>query len=241
MQSIVELRLLARLGSPQVIFDVGSRDDIDYYCCYPNSIIHMFEPNKKHFDSLVEKLKRHNAYKVHCHQIGLSDKAEIAARYYKNTESFVLHWQGISQDSGEKFDLTTLDEFVEENQIDRIDFLKTDCEQMDHLVIDGGRRSINRLDIPFIQCECSDIDKLLALLPAYDAYIIIDEVLYDAISSNPEIVLDFDYSKSLLRCTDEVREAFKTLVFVKGYGCNLFFVKNGYDISRFIFDVKTNQ
>lgn len=239
-QSKVELELFNRLpSSTEVIFDIGTRDDVDYLKIKPNCSYYLFEPNSAHFQSLKRKVSEFGSSKIYCLPIGFSNRSELNATYYRCTESFVQHWQGLSRDEGDKFDLYLLDEFIQSNQIKKIDFLKTDCEQMDHLVVEGGLDSIEKIGVSYIQCECSDIDVLSSLLPGYKQFIIMDEAFVYAITSDSRIKdkIFFSCELSLLHMVEEVKQFLKSEVFPLAYGCNLLFVRHGVDFNNLFFNI----
>ncbi len=53
-------------------------------------------------------------------------------------------------------DVSTLDNYVEKNKVDRLDFIKIDVEGSELMVFQGGIGTINRFR-PVILCELADI------------------------------------------------------------------------------------
>ena len=81
-----ELELFKQLKDLKVIFDVGTRTDVDYLEIWPNSEHHLFEPNPEFFLELMNKVwgKR----KVFLNNFGLGDKNETRG-YQAGMQAFV--------------------------------------------------------------------------------------------------------------------------------------------------------
>lgn len=117
----------------KVIFDVGARDTT-YPEEYPKATCHLFEPNIIHFQKLLERYRGNK--KVILNNYGLGDKEETLM-YDPYSESCV---EGTMRDYAVQ--INTLDWYIKENNIERIDFLKIDTENMDFRVLQGGSKAI---------------------------------------------------------------------------------------------------
>ena len=135
----------------KVIFDIGSRDDIDYI---KNSTdfsreFHLFDPDPEFIKNCqkqiedLEDLDDDIENKIYLNAFGLgSENGEMV--YYPNTQSFVFRkYHTTSEDVGLKFPIKTLDSYCEEKSIDSIDFLKIDIEGMEIDAFNGGKNIIN--------------------------------------------------------------------------------------------------
>lgn len=129
-----------------VVFDIGfnygffSLNSLQYN---PKKIIG-FEPNPK-------LCRKYNFYldlpEIELHQIGLSDKTEIVTFYENEYSGRGTTLSDINQtDVASSFDvqMVSINEFIETYSIDRIDYLKVDCE--------GGEYAIfNSIDKKFLK------------------------------------------------------------------------------------------
>lgn len=147
-----ELEIFKGLKDLKVIFDVGARVDTDYLELWPDSEHHLFEPNPEFFDELERRVatKFPNA-NVHLNKFGLSDKVENL-KYDPGIQSF--RYDNI----GETLPLSTLDGYIAQKGIERIDFLKIDTEGLDYKVLVGGAQAIKKCR--YIQYEHWD-DRLV--------------------------------------------------------------------------------
>lgn len=213
----------------EIVFDVGSRDDIDYYEINPNCEYHLFEPNPEFTNILKEKLldKSHN---VIINEFGLSDEESENAIYYKNTQSFKPHWLNISIDSGERYSLKKLDDYVENNKIEKIDFLKTDCEELDEKVVTGGLKTIKYNNkVSFIQLEYTTVKFFVDLLDNFQFYLIIENNWLEAV--NKLSVKKFNFDRQIIKLNDELINYLDTEILPMGYGGNIFGINRNKNIN----------
>lgn len=127
-----------RLDDVRVIIDVGAKDT-EYPIEYPDAICHLFEPNPRHFDEL-QALYGDNE-NIILNNYGLGDKEELK-EYDTTLESFGSSDALPYGAGGPVCPIKTLDWYLEENEIDRVDFLKIDTEGYDYKVLKGGTRAI---------------------------------------------------------------------------------------------------
>jgi FkbM family methyltransferase len=135
-----ELEIFKNLPDIKVVFDVGSRDDVDYLQLRPDIELHAFEPNLEFFNLL--KSKTEGMQNVHLNNYGLGD-TETVLPYDKWRQAFT-GGAITSVHDGEPLPIKTLDWYVKENNIERIDFLKIDTEGYDLKVIQGGWHAIRK-------------------------------------------------------------------------------------------------
>lgn len=130
--SSVCLDVGANIGSFSVI--LGKR--------VPDCVIHAFEPASKTFGILKSNIARNRLEKVEAHQMAVaeqvgtvrfSDEPSISQRNHIVTaEAAVMHSCEVPA--------TSLDTFCESRQIERIGFIKVDCEGVEPLVLRGANR-----------------------------------------------------------------------------------------------------
>jgi FkbM family methyltransferase len=139
-----------------VVFDVGSRDDIDYIINSKDRPreFHLFEPVEEFIENSKKQLASQieNKNKVYLNAFGIGSK-ESTAVYYPNTQSFVFRYNSVqSKDEGIRLKIKTLDGYCKENNIKSIDFLKIDIEGMEIDCFEGGK-SIIENNTKIIQFE----------------------------------------------------------------------------------------
>ena len=121
-------------------------------------IIHSFEPSKKTFEIYLETTSKtpniipnnkglgafENKTKLYSNYEG----SGLASLYNRNLEHF-----GISMDKSEEINISTIDIYCNENNIERIHFLKLDIEGHELDALKGAKEMINKNAIDFIQFE----------------------------------------------------------------------------------------
>lgn len=119
----------------KVIFDVGSRFDTKFSDFH--GIVHYFEPNTNFLEKLKPLVKNKNCY---FNNFGLSDKNEMI-EYYNEQQSFVhrklTHPDTYMNWTKSIFEVRRADEYIKNNTIKEIDFLKIDTEGYEFNVLKG--------------------------------------------------------------------------------------------------------
>lgn len=164
------IRSLKNLLDDKVItiFDVGANQG-DYSMAlnklFPNAIIHSFEPHPKTYAKLVECVN--NAFFTH--NLGVGElNTEIKLYDYATTnESGSQHasiFQGVIEEihhnTAQSYDirLITLDKFVKDNGITKIDLLKIDTEGNELGVLKGASECLKNQIIDIIHFEFNDMN-----------------------------------------------------------------------------------
>ena len=108
----------------------------------PTGQVHCFEPGPPFAERLRRNLEINPnlARRVSVHEVGLSNEAGTL-RWSQDPEH---PWNGgfVPRDVILDLPVKTLDEFVRENRIDRVDFIKIDTEGMELEVLVGGRDTL---------------------------------------------------------------------------------------------------
>ena len=118
----------------EVIFDVGCREDTYYLENSEHKIFYLFEPNpisyNKCFDRinyLVDNKILHDQ-KIHLFNYGLGNKTMLMG-YYLEIQSFFQRKYLLPKEAKPiNLSIHRFSEFLQENNIDKIDFLKIDTE-----------------------------------------------------------------------------------------------------------------
>lgn len=133
-----ELDVFTKLEDIQVVVDVGARADTDYMRLKPHIELHAFEPHPEFFLELKEAMgERENVY---LNDYGLGDE-EGDFPYNDGVQGFVGGEAPVSE-GARMLTVKTLDWYIQEKGITRIDFLKIDVEGYDFKVLLGGKKAL---------------------------------------------------------------------------------------------------
>lgn len=134
-----ELEEFRKLQDIKVVFDVGARDNIDYIEVNPKATYHLFEPNPVLFAELKRKVGKRK--RVFLNNFGLGDKEEMG-NYNVKIESFGTSEALPKGSDGPFYPIQTLDGYIAEHKLRRLDFIKIDTEGYDYKVLLGGPKAI---------------------------------------------------------------------------------------------------
>lgn len=227
-----ELRIFELLkDSIHVVFDIGAREDLSFFNIKKDCAYHLFEPNKKFFETLSKKVAKLGTSNIIINEFGLSDKNEDNCIYYEDSQSFVKNPYLENTDTGQRYSLKKLDDYVDENKISYINFLKIDAEGMDYRIMLGGINII-REKTDYIQFEYWDgVKKFVDLLNnTFDLYLMMEPVLLDAILNNAGSKMtkeqkQIDYSMSIVYLNNDVIKLIDDILIPHGYGGNILGIK----------------
>lgn len=151
-----------------VFFDVGS--NIGYYAIMagvsnPKLKTYAFDPSPGPYEYLSQNIKINHLTNVHGFQKALSNEnGQFSFQVAVNPKYTYLkynslggsgHLAGVREDESPvvvTVDAMTLDTFVEAHKIETIDLIKLDVEEAEHLVIEGGQRTLLATK-PILVCE----------------------------------------------------------------------------------------
>ncbi len=116
-----------------VVIDVGSWiGDFAAYCAVKNAVTYAFEPSSELF-KILEQTAELNNNKIIPVKKALGNitnpKAKITGVFHTSKNE-------------NEFQITTLDEFVKENNIKRVDFIKADIEGQERNLLNGARETL---------------------------------------------------------------------------------------------------
>ena len=237
-----ELKIFKLLkDSMHIVFDIGAREDLSFFNIKRDCLYHLFEPNKKFSETLRKKVARLGINNIIINEFGLSDKNENNSIYYEDAQSFVKNPFLENTDTGKRYSLKKLDDYVNENKIPYINFLKIDAEGMDYRIILGEANVVqNKTD--YIQFEYWDgVKKFVDILDnTFDLYLMMEPQLRKAIMTmSIEKVSgkkNKDYSKSLVVLDEEVINLIDDILVLKGYGGNILGIRKGIKLPENFFN-----
>jgi FkbM family methyltransferase len=145
------------------LFDIGANTgnySLELRRAFPNAAIWAFEPNPKAFERGNERL---TPLGVRCSKQGLGAKPGKSKVYTYTNDPLSQHasiYKNVFLDlhksdnlSEFEFELTTIDEFCDEQDIHFIDFMKIDTEGHELEVLRGAERMLRQDRIGIIQFE----------------------------------------------------------------------------------------
>jgi FkbM family methyltransferase len=146
-----ELACLERFVSPgSVVVDAGAC--LGIYTIAAGKLVGesgrvlSFEPGVESFPVLERNIKLNCLRNIRAFRMALSN-SEGKARLYHNVYSITCHSLGADpqlSDGFEEVATTTIDRVLEQEGIDRVDFLKMDVEGSEELVLRGARSLLRR-------------------------------------------------------------------------------------------------
>ena len=111
--------------------------------------LYSFEPVPEYFDTLRKNLSSNRLDNVRVYELAVTDQVGRLNFYQKGLSSGVIFEEG-----GKKFEAfaTTVDSFLSEEKIERIDLINMDCEGSELLVLRGAKETLRRNKVQ-IFCE----------------------------------------------------------------------------------------
>jgi FkbM family methyltransferase len=127
-----------------VVIDAGAWiGDFSAYAVSKGAVCHAFEPTQSTFE-MLEKTARLNGENLIPVHAGLGAKKGSAEISFDNCNSggnsIVLGRKG----GGETIDITTIDDFVHDNKLPRVDFIKADIEGAERDMLAGARETLKK-------------------------------------------------------------------------------------------------
>ena len=142
-----------------------------------NFTIHVFEPTQYCFDKLSN---RFDDERVVLNKIACSDSGEGGEIYYdiKGSELASMYQRNLKRHNiaelsmKEVIKTKRLDEYIEENDIMHIDFMKVDVEGHEMCVFEGMGRYLNSDFLDYIQFEYggANLDSMTSLMNFYELF-----------------------------------------------------------------------
>ena len=141
-----EMAFHSKLPKNLVVFDVGSRND-SWFLSY-SGFVHYFDPDPVFMDELRSKPDNKNQ-KSAFNSFGLSDEAGLFS-YYPKHQSFINRIKSTGNDDSKNLrylELRTAKEYILNQGIEHIHFLKIDTEGYEWKVMMGFSDCIDRVGL----------------------------------------------------------------------------------------------
>ena len=160
-------------GVRPLILDVGANTGQSvkrFRRAFPSSIIHSFEPSQRIFDQLRANVAgQEGVFAWNC-AVGASvGKQTFLENTHSDMSSFLelskTGWGKIVKESA--VDVTTVDQFLTDRQIERVDILKSDTQGYDFEVIKGAEQAMRRKAVGLLYFEFI-FSEMYKNLPRFD-------------------------------------------------------------------------
>lgn len=111
--------------------------------------VYCFEPVPEFFDILRKNLSANRLESVKAFQLAVSDRIGRTDFYKKGASSAIVFEEGAKKF---KVNTTTIDKFLSEEKVEKIDLINMDCEGSELLVLRGAEETLQRNKVK-IFCE----------------------------------------------------------------------------------------
>ena len=144
------IALVAQYVKPgMVIMDVGA--NFGYYAIQmsrfvgSNGFVHAFEPSSRFRERLLEHIRLNHCENIIVNGFGLSDKKQ-ALQLQESVDTATLQWwyESTKPLRQEQIQLVTLDSYVEEHGINRVDFIKVDIDGHEPQFVTGATTTLKQ-------------------------------------------------------------------------------------------------
>jgi len=149
-----EVTILEAMAEPgMVVLELGANKGVTTVALAksvgPEGQVHAFEPVPEYYAALIENLRLNEVDNVRAHQLAVTDK-ESETSYYKHGEGSGI----VETDDAEEIIVgtTSLDNFMAEQALERVDLINMDCEGAELLVFRGAEKTLQH-NGPQVFCE----------------------------------------------------------------------------------------
>jgi FkbM family methyltransferase len=136
--------ILSLIETDDVVLDIGANHgwySLNIAKKFPNTKIYAFEPVKKVLDIMAENVRVNNLNNINIFNIGIGNENSIREFNYNKDMSGATSMVNIlDRNDVEKIncDVRTLDSFIIEHKIDKVDFIKCDIEGAELFALQGA-------------------------------------------------------------------------------------------------------
>ena len=144
------LCVIKLIENGDIVFDIGA--NYGWYSLniakkYPDVKIYAFEPIKQTFDIFSENIKINDIKNISVFNVGIGKENTVAQFNFNKDQSGATSMVNIlERDNVEqiKCPIRTLDSFVQEEKVDRVDFIKCDIEGAELWALQGGKNVLEQ-------------------------------------------------------------------------------------------------
>lgn len=154
-----ELDILLDIIEPNmVVFDIGANigwHSINIAKAYESIKVYAFEPILETFNVLKENIIINHLENVQLFNIGLANTSEAQVFYYDmHASAFTSSSNNLKSEDIHKItaNVEKMDEFIFNNKINRLDFIKCDVEGSELHILQGGSKHIEKF-LPMVMVE----------------------------------------------------------------------------------------
>jgi len=108
-----------------------------------------FEPVPEYFDALKENISSNGLENVEVYELAVTDQVGRANFYQKGLSSGIIFEEGAQKS---EVSTTTVDRFLAEEKLERVDLINIDCEGSELLVLKGAKETLRKNKVK-IFCE----------------------------------------------------------------------------------------
>jgi len=137
-----------------VVFDVGAntgQSAAKFQIAFPTARIYCFEPVEETFEILQRNAHGHS--NINCHKVALGSSTGQSIVYLTGQSSTSSLIKPKTVVASQPVQICTVDQFVLEHRIDRVDLLKIDTEGFDLEVLRGAHQLLSAGQVPFVLTE----------------------------------------------------------------------------------------
>ena len=178
------------LEDGDVVFDLGANVGVfSVFAARKKCSVYAFEPVGYIYDLLCRTLELNSAQDiVTTVNMGVSDQYGEADIFLSEVNIGANTIMGKGE-NGQRIKLTTIDQFVKDNQISKLDFIKADIEGAERLMLEGAKETLKNLRPKLAICTYhnpDDKDVLTSLIR----------------EANPAYKISYSSHKLFARCPD---------------------------------------
>jgi len=187
-----------------IVLDIGA--NIGYYTVIFSRLVSSsgkilaFEPTKYYRDVLNKNLAVNKVKNCKVYDFGLSNKKQELEIFIGDC-SATIHWASDNAPAAkEKILLKTLDEFIGENPLKKLDFIKIDVDGHEPSFFEGAWETLERYD-PIVLLEVNQENYLKAGCTAWDFYDLLKQKGYKIYSEDE--IKEFSSKRDfLIKCAN---------------------------------------
>ena len=177
-----------------IIFDVGMNHGQTVekvISIFPEFILHGFEPSLNCQESLLSKYGEYKNIIINSQGLGEREGVKLFNEYsWDPLNSFLIRSYGKSQIiKSYNVKINTIDNYCKQNEINHVDFLKTDTEGFELNVLKGGDEMITKGKITFILIE-------LFFNENYIGQSVVGDIFNYLNTRNYQLVRFYDFSRT---------------------------------------------